>query len=127
MIIGMGTDIVEVDRVEKIFEKNGAHFAECILTAREIALLNGRKKGRGEFLAGRWAAKEAFSKALGTGMCEACAFKEIEILPDPAGAPAVTELFAQTRETFQKAGIKKIHLSISHERHYAVATVILEA
>ena len=124
MIYGIGTDIVEVERVEKIYTRHGHHFVKNILTPRELALLDG-KTGKAEFIAGRWAAKEAFSKALGTGMCLECAFVEIEILPDERNSPHVT-LYAETAKTAERLGIRGIHVSISHERHYAVATVVLE-
>lgn len=124
MIKGLGNDIVQISRVREIYEKRGYHFIKNILTPKEIELLND-KTGKAEFIAGRWAAKEAFSKALGTGMCEQCAFVEIELLPDSKGAPHVT-LHAETAVTAAAKGIVNIHVSISHEKDYAVATVILE-
>ena len=78
-----------------------------------------------EFIAGRWAAKEAFSKALGTGMCAECAFVEIEVLSDERGKPFV-KLYAATAETAKRLGITRIHVSISHERELATAFVVLE-
>lgn len=124
MILGIGTDIAECERVMKIYEKYGHQFIRNILTPKELELME-RKKSKSEFLAGRWAAKEAFSKALGCGMCEACAFVEIEILTNEFGAPTV-ELHAETAKTAEKLGVRKIHLSISHEKHFATAMVLLE-
>jgi holo-[acyl-carrier protein] synthase len=124
MIFGIGADIVEVERVEKIYARHGHHFVKNILTPRELALLDG-KTGKAEFIAGRWAAKEAFSKALGTGMCIECAFVEIEILPDDRNAPRIA-LLGETAKTAERLGISAVHVSISHERHYAVANVVLE-
>ena len=84
-----------------------------------------RPKDPKEFIAGRWAAKEAFSKALGTGMCAECAFVEIEVLSDERGKPFV-KLYAATAETAKRLGITRIHVSISHERELATAFVVLE-
>ena len=78
-----------------------------------------------EFIAGRWAAKEAFSKALGTGMCAECAFVEIEVLSDERGKPFI-RLYAATAETAKRLGVSRIHVSISHERELATAFVVLE-
>ena len=124
MIYGIGTDIADCARVEKIYRKHGYHFVKNILTPKELALLDERS-GKGEFIAGRWAAKEAFSKALGTGMCAECAFVEIEILPDERNCPKIS-LLAATAETAKKRGITRIHVSISHERDTAVGMVVLE-
>lgn len=124
MIIGIGNDIVDIRRVSDVYSKRGLHFLQSILSAREIELF-AAKGGRAEFIAGRWAAKEAFSKALGCGMCEECAFMEIEILNDDRGAPCVT-LLAETARTAEKRGVSSIHVSISHEKDYASAMVVLE-
>lgn len=124
MIIGIGTDITECERPIKIYEKYGHQFIRNILTPNELELMESRK-AKSEFLAGRWAAKEAFSKALGCGMCEKCAFVEIEILVNDSGAPYVV-LHAETAKTAERLGVKNVHVSISHEKNYAVAMVILE-
>ncbi|GAA0311527.1 holo-[acyl-carrier protein] synthase [Gracilibacillus halotolerans] len=117
MIIGIGIDLVEIDRITDIVEK-GAKFVDRILTEREKELLHSYTSQRRkiEFIAGRFAAKEAFSKALGTGIGEV-GFKDIEILPDPKGAPHLTSIAVSD---------KKIHLSISHSKEYAIAQVIIE-
>ncbi len=126
MILGIGTDIAECQRVMRIYEKYGEHFIRNILTPQELDLMKSRKN-QAEFLAGRWAAKEAFSKALGCGMCEACAFVEIEILPSESGSGApVVQLHAETAKTAERLGVKKIHVSISHEKNYAIAFILLE-
>lgn len=124
MIYGIGTDIADCARVAGIYEKHGYHFVKNILTKKELELLDAQT-GKAEFIAGRWAAKEAFSKALKTGMCADCAFVEIEILPGPRNVPEVT-LHAATAETVRRLGITRIHVSISHERAYAVGMAVLE-
>lgn len=117
MIIGTGIDIVELDRIQAILER-GNRLVDRILTGREKKLLDHytSQRRRIEFVAGRFAAKEAFSKALGTGIGK-IGFKDIEVLPDSNGAPILTCAFVQD---------KKIHLSISHSREYAIAQVIIE-
>ena len=124
MIFGIGTDIADCARVGSIYAKHGHHFVKNILTPAELERMAGLKDPK-EFIAGRWAAKEAFSKALKTGMCADCAFVEIEILPGPRNVPEVT-LHAATAETVRRLGITGIHVSISHERDYAVGMAVLE-
>lgn len=126
MIYGIGTDIVEIARVKEIYEKHREHFVRNILTDPEIELLD-RKKNKAEFLAGRWAAKEAFSKALGTGIREGCSFADIEILPDEFGKPQIGHISPETAGSLKARGITKVHVSISHEQNFAVATVLMEA
>ena len=88
MIFGIGTDIADCNRVGSIYAKHGHHFVKNILTPAELERM-AKLKDPKEFIAGRWAAKEAFSKALGTGMCAECAFVEIEVLSDERGKPFV--------------------------------------
>lgn len=125
MIFGIGNDLADIDRVGKIYDRHGHHFLKNILTPTELEMMK-EYKNPAEFIAGRWAAKEAFSKALGTGMCEQCAFVETEILRDERGKPFV-KLHAATEETARALGITKIHVSISHEKNLAMAMVLLEA
>lgn len=124
MIFGIGNDLADCDRVGRINEKFGMHFLKNILTPKELELME-QFKNPAEFIAGRWAAKEAFSKALGTGMCADCAFVEIEVLPDSHGKPVIT-LYAATAETAARLGIGRIHVSITHEKNLAAAVVLLE-
>ena len=124
MIFGIGTDIADCARVGSIYAKHGHHFVKNILTPVELERMAELKDPK-EFIAGRWAAKEAFSKALGTGMCAECAFVEIEVLSDERGKPFI-RLYAATAETAKRLGIARIHVSISHERDFATAFVVLE-
>ena len=124
MIYGIGTDIADCVRVGSIYAKHGHHFVKNILTPAELERLASFKDPK-EFIAGRWAAKEAFSKALGTGMCTDCAFVEIEVLSDVRGKPFI-KLYAATAATAERLGIARIHVSISHERDFATAFVVLE-
>lgn len=124
-IVGLGTDIAEIERVEKAFTRSGEPFARRILTDNELEKMAGLKQ-QGRFLAKRFAAKEAASKALGTGIALGVSFHDFEITNDELGKPVLT-LSGKALEIAQRMQVGHIHLSISDERHYAVATVILEA
>ena len=89
MTIGLGTDIVEIVRIKKAVEKGGEAFLEKVYTPQEISSYAKRNKSGYSYLAGRWAAKEAFSKALGCGIGENCSLSEIDISETPSGAPAL--------------------------------------
>lgn len=116
MIVGIGIDIIEIERIEKMIEGQ-PKFIERILTEKERQVAHSLKgKRRSEFVAGRFAAKEAYSKAFGTGIGKEVSFLHIEITNDERGKPV---LLANTNYT--------IHLSISHSREFAVAQVILES
>ena len=124
MIFGIGNDIIQCERMEQLRLKFGEDLLKRILTPAEQMLAETRKN-QTEFLAGRWAAKEALAKALGCGLGESCSLQDVEILPDSMKRPVMT-LHGKALETANRAGISKIHLSISHERDYAVAMVVLE-
>ena len=121
MIKGIGTDIVEIDRIEKVANREG--FLEKIFTIREIEHLRKRNM-RPEYIAGRFAAKEAIVKALGTGF-RGISFKDIEIENDELGKPIVI-LRDKAEELVSKEGMYNVHLSISHGRDSAIAYVIWE-
>lgn len=120
MILGLGTDIVEIGRISALLERHGSHFTERVYTADETAQANGRIN----YLAGRWAAKEAAAKALGCGIGEKCALTDIEIIDGADGAPRLS-CIAPALEGMGNRNVRW-HVSISHESAYAVATVILE-
>lgn len=121
MIKGIGTDIVEIDRIEKAASREG--FLERIFTISEIEHLK-RKNLRPEFIAGRFAAKEAIVKALGTGF-QGVGFKEIEVENNVLGKPLVV-LRGNAKKIVSKEGDYVFHLSISHGRDSAVAYAIWE-
>ena len=120
MIIGLGTDIVEIERVAAVLSRHGEHFSERVFTPGESAQAHDRIS----YFAGRWAAKEAAAKALGCGIGEMCALTDIEVIDDEAGAPRLS-CTAPALKRFSGTGLRW-HVSISHEKAYAVATVILE-
>lgn len=116
MIAGIGIDLVEIRQIKQLVERQDA-FYRRILTPNEQAYYDTLSKHRQiEFVAGRYAAKEAFSKAMGTGIGKNVSFQDIEILPNEKNKPmAKTKLFTGN-----------VHLSISHTETYAVAQLILE-
>lgn len=123
MIVGIGTDIVEMDRIKKILEINKDGFLNKIFTDEELKFLEERNM-RTEFVAGRYAAKEAVSKALGTGI-RGFSFKDIQVFNDDLGKPYVV-LTGGADEIRMRLESGKIHLSISHGRDNAIAYAILE-
>ncbi|MCS7167252.1 MAG: holo-ACP synthase [Gemmatales bacterium] len=121
-IYGIGTDIVECRRIARMLERHGDTFLRRVYTEREIAYCQKRKRAL-EHFAGRWAAKEAVFKALGTGWAKGMAWTDIEIVHDSLGQPLV-HAQATVRDYMKSVGIEKILLSISHCRHYATACAI---
>jgi holo-[acyl-carrier protein] synthase len=124
MIYGIGTDIVEVSRIEEALQRHGDAFARRILTDNEWdAFQHSQTKAR--FLAKRFAAKEAFAKALGTGLRAPATFQNIGISHDQLGKPTLT-LQPELQAALVAKGITHRHLSISDEKALAVAFVVLE-
>ena len=115
MITGIGLDVTEIERIEKA-HMGSVKFKDRILTFRELKYWESLKGARQlEFLAGRFAAKEAFAKAKGTGIGKDCSFQDIEILPDKNGKPLLY---------FMGQSIAG-HVSITHTKQFAAAQVIL--
>lgn len=124
MIFGIGTDIVEVARIEASIQQFGDDFAKRILADSEFSsYLESHIKPR--FLAKRFAAKEAFSKALGTGLRAPATFQNIAISHDELGKPLLM-LAAELQVFLQAKNINKTHISISDEKNLAAAFVVLE-
>jgi|TARA_B100000795_G_scaffold243866_1_gene208031 holo-[acyl-carrier protein] synthase len=124
MIYGIGTDIVEVKRIREALNKYGIALAKKILTSQEL-LAYKNTEVKENFLAKRFAAKEAFAKAMGTGMRSPVNFKSIEIIHDSLGKPEIKTI-QKLSLLVQSQNIKHCHLSISDEKNIAVAFVILE-
>lgn len=122
MIAGLGTDIVEVDRIAKMVADHGDHFLERVFTSNEIAHCQPRREAAPHY-AGRWAAKEAVMKALGTGFTPDVGFTDIEILVKSSGQPYVV-LHGKARTYADRIGVGEILITISHTRTYATATAI---
>lgn len=124
MIIGTGIDIVELSRIKSAYDRWGAQFAERILASDEIDILKKRKE-ISSYLGSRFAAKEAFLKALGTGYADGISWQDIKIERVEGERPSI-KVAGRAREIMDQIGAINIHLSISHEKKYAVAQVILE-
>jgi holo-[acyl-carrier protein] synthase len=118
-IAGIGTDIVECLRIGRMIEQHGELFLTRVYTPREIRYCQGRKHAT-EHFAGRWAAKEAVLKCLGTGWRRGLCWTDIEVRNDPQGKPHIL-MRGAARDHAQKMQIADILLSISHCRAYATA------
>lgn len=112
----IGIDLVKIDRIDKLVEKFGNKALERFLNQNEISLAKNPKT-----VAGFWAAKEAFSKALGVGIGAECSFFDIEIYKTSYGAP----LIKPSQKIIQNFNIKDVALSITHDGEYAIAVVYI--
>lgn len=119
MIIGIGTDVVQIPRIERLLNLYQQRFIERILSPSEIQKLNiSNKESFGNFLAKRFAAKEAFSKAIGSGIGRGLSFKDISVLNDDLGRPFI-------EISSNKFNHLLIHLSISDDYPIAMAFVVI--
>lgn len=126
MIVGTGTDLIEIERVRASLERFGARFEEKVFTAGEIAYCRAKNKGAAESFAARFAAKEAAAKALGTGISRGILWKEIEVVRKPGQRPEII-FHGRAAERAKALGAQKGHLSLTHNRNLALAAVILES
>ena len=124
MILGIGIDIIEVARIASAYEKFGERFVNRILLADEIAYCRSHKNPA-PFLAVRFAAKEAISKAFGTGIGASLGWQDMEIRRKKSGEPFVV-LHGKGKELFQSRRAKRLLISLSHTANYAAATAVLE-
>jgi len=124
MILGIGTDIARVARFERATQRHGARFAQRLLGERERERFAGHGRPAA-FLAKRFAAKEAFVKALGTGLRRGMRWTEIQVVSDALGRPSLV-LSGKAHELAATAGVRALHLSISDEDTLAMAFVVLE-
>ena len=122
MIIGIGTDIAEVDRIERALETYGEQFERKVFTPEEIAYCRSSPRRAAERFAARFAAKEAFAKALGTGIARGVYWRDIGVSRRPGERP---QIVLRGHAATLSAGML-IHLSITHSGNTALATVILE-
>lgn len=125
MIVGVGSDLVEIDRISSITKRTSS-FVKRILTENEQAYLTDKSPERViEYLAGRFAAKEAIAKALGTGIGSKLSFQDMEIIPDAMGKPTV-QISQRVRDELSLGDRCRVHVSISHSRTVAIAYVVIE-
>ena len=118
-VLGIGTDIVECLRIAKMIERHGDLFIQRIYTSREIEYCSARRAATQHY-AGRWAAKEAVLKAMGTGWVRGISWTDVEVRNSSSGRPTVA-LSGGAREVCEQRGISQILVSISHCRLHAVA------
>ncbi|MBM4351407.1 MAG: holo-ACP synthase [Deltaproteobacteria bacterium] len=124
MIFGTGIDIVNIERINGLMERWGDRFLERVYTEREISRC--QRMGRPpECFAIRFAAKEAFLKAIGSGLRNGIQWTDIEVENDPMGKPLLS-LHRRAREVLQTHRIERTFLTLSHDRPFAVAHVLLE-
>lgn len=122
-IVGHGIDIVETARIRESVEQHGERFLDRVYTPAEQAYCSRNKKRYFEHLAGRFAAKEAVLKVLGTGWRGGIAWTDIEILPEPSGQPII-RLSGECLRIATEQGIARWHVSISHIETHATASAI---
>ena len=125
LVLGIGTDIIEIARIERSVERFGDAFLERVFTAGEIAYCQ-RKRNAAESLAARFAAKEAGAKALGTGISRGVSWREFEVRRQPGQRPEL-HLSGRAAEIAGKLGIRHISLSLTHSRSVSMAVVIAES
>lgn len=124
MIVGVGTDIVDVNRIEKVYQKQTTAFAERLLSENELLEFEHQLHPE-RFLSKRWALKEAVSKALGTGIAQGVRFKDMTIAHKESGQPFLV-LLGSTLDKANELGITDWAISVSDEKHHTVAFVVAE-
>jgi holo-[acyl-carrier protein] synthase len=124
-IFGIGTDIVECLRIAQMIERHGELFIARVYTQQEIQYCQSRKQATQHF-AGRWAAKEAVLKALGTGWRRGISWRDVEIRNERSGSPTVM-LYGGAKDYTEQASISQVLISISHCRSHATAYSIAVA
>ena len=125
MILGLGTDITEVHRIQASLERYGQPFLDRIYTPGEIAYCQARKKTAAQSYAARFAAKEAAAKALGTGISRGVTWQELEVVRNRGEAPQII-LHGRAAEIAKARGITRLTLSLTHTSAIAMAVVIAE-
>ncbi len=122
-IIGVGIDIVEISRVAGVLARHGERFIRRVYTPSEADFCDGAVSG--SRFAGRWAAKEAFYKALPPDVQPTASWLSVQILSDPTGRPRLEVREERLKSALEEAGVSSIHLSLTHERTHCAAVVVL--
>jgi holo-[acyl-carrier protein] synthase len=125
LIVGLGIDIAEIDRMEAAIARHGAPILERLFTPAEVAYCESHKN-RFERYAGRFAAKEAAMKALGTGWSRGVRWRDIEVSREPSGKPTL-KLAGAARKIADGLGVRNISVSITHSGNLALSEVIFES
>jgi holo-[acyl-carrier protein] synthase len=128
VIIGIGTDLTEIARVRKLLEEPaiGLRFMQRVLTPAELEMAQARQGRKPEYVAGRFAAKEAVAKALGFGIGRQVGFQDIEVIPDAAGRPECRVSPAALERLGLTPAAVRLHLSITHSDTTAGAFAVAE-
>lgn len=125
MIVGLGLDIAEIDRIEVAIQRHGTPFLERLFTPAEVSYCE-RHRNRFERYAGRFAVKEATMKALGTGWSRGVRWRDIEVTREATGKPGL-HLAGVALRIAERLGVKTISVSITHSGNLALAQVIFES
>jgi holo-[acyl-carrier protein] synthase len=125
MVLGLGTDLIEIVRIERSLARFGERFLARVYTPGEIAYCHARNKTAAQSFAARFAAKEAAAKALGTGISRGVNWPEFEVHRLPGQRPTL-HLHGRAAEIAARLGIRHLSLSLSHSRDHALAVVIAE-
>ena len=125
MVLGLGTDLIEIERVQASIDRFGDRFLERLFTPGEIAFCLRKKRHAAESFAARFAAKEAGAKALGTGISRGVGWKEIEVRRE-AGERPTLHLSGRASERAAAMGVRRLQLSLTHSKALALAVVVAE-
>lgn len=125
MIYGIGVDIVEICEIKRILSYSGDKLAKRILSMAELQMYHKKKNSSVHFLATRFAAKEAVSKAFGTGICRGITFTQLEVFNDKFGKP-VLHLLSYAALLAERLALKNMHITLSNTNTYACAVVVFE-
>jgi holo-[acyl-carrier protein] synthase len=124
MIVGIGTDVASIERIAGVLERHGERFVNRVLTADERRRFERTKK-KASHLAKRWAAKEAFSKAIGTGIHAPFTWQSISVSRDARGKPLLVPSAAMAKH-LEALGVTRSHVSLTDDAGVAIAFVVLE-
>lgn len=125
MVLGLGTDLIEIARIKESIERHGERFLHKVFTEGEIAYCLSKKINSAESFAARFAAKEAGAKALGTGISQGVSWKELEVRRATGERPTL-HLSGRAAERASHMGIRTLSLSLTHSRDVAMAVVVAE-
>lgn len=120
-----GIDIVEIDRIQRAIDKSGQAFIRRVYTTREIEYCEAKGVARASSYAARFSAKEAVSKALGTGISRGISFQDIEVVNDASGKPSVL-LYGEAEKRFREICGISMDISLTHSRDYAAAYAVIQ-
>ena len=125
MVLGLGSDLIEINRIEESLQRYGDRFLQRVYTEGEIAFCQRKLKHAAESFAARFAAKEAAAKALGTGISRGISWREIEVRREPGERPTLF-LSGRAAERAAVMGVRRIQVTLSHSREVAMAVVLVE-